>query len=210
MFKALEAIHIYPWEIVVVAVFAAILIYFKRERKKVDEKKAAAAAPPKREPKVADSPEVKYRKLRLAALESTPEDRGLTAEPGKPFGALMEIGMSSVVTLICFADGDASLYYASGGGMIGGSAHESVRKSAQWFVALSRKALPKMTRTDAFPMPEQDMVRFYVLAPEGVFTIATDRGSLADPTSELSTLYFSGQEVVTQMREVQELKAKPA
>jgi hypothetical protein len=210
MFKALEAIHIYPWEIVCVAVFVAVLVYFKRERKQKEDKKAAPAAPTRREPKVEDAPEVKYRKLRLAALETTPEDRGLTAEPGKPFGALMEIGMSSVVTLICFADGDASLYYASGGGMIGGSAHENVRKSAQWFVALARKALPKMTRTDAFPAPEPDMVRFYVLTPQGVFTTETDRESLADPASELSTLYFSGQEVVTQMREVQELKAKPA
>jgi hypothetical protein len=209
MLKALEAIHIYPWEIIAVAVFAVVLVYFKRERKK-EAKPAAPATPIKREPKVEDAPEVKYRKLRLAALEATPEGRGLTAEAGKPFGALMEIGMSSVVTLICFADGDASLYYASGGGMIGGNRHENVRKSAQWFVALARKALPKMTLTDAFPMPEPDQVRFYVLTPNGVYTVETDRESLADPASDLSGLYFSGQEVVTQMREVQEQKAKPA
>jgi len=209
MLQALAAMHIYPWEIVTVAVFVAVLIYFKRERTKT-AKPAAATAPVKREPKVEDAPEVKYRKLRLAALETIPEERGLTAEPGKPFGALMEIGMSSVVTLICFADGDASLYYASGGGMVGGHGYENVRKSAQWFIALARKALPLMTRTDAYPMPEPDQVRFYVLTPGGVFTVETDRESLADPASELSGLYFSGQEVVTQMREVQEQKAKPA
>jgi hypothetical protein len=209
MLQALEAAHIYPWEIVVMAVFVAVLVYFKRERKTGD-KKAAPAAPLKREPKVEDAPEVKYRKLRLAALEATPESRGLTPEEGRPFGALMEIGMSSVVTLICFADGDASLYYASGGGMIGGSAHESVRKSAQWFIALARKALPVMTRTNAYPMPEPDKVRFYVLTLQGVYSVEIDRESLADPANELSGLYFSGQEVVTQMREVQEQKARPA
>jgi hypothetical protein len=209
MLQALAAMHIYPWEIVTVAVFVAILIYFKRDRKKA-EKPAAPVAPLRREPKVEDTPEVKYRKLRLAALETVPEERGLTVEEGKPFGALMEIGMSSVVTLVCFADGDASLYYASGGGMVGGHRHENVRKSAQWFLALARKALPLMTLTDAYPMPEPDRVRFYVLAPQGVFTVETDRETLADPASELSGLYFSGQEVVTQMREAQEQKARPA
>jgi hypothetical protein len=209
MLQALAAMHIYPWEIVTVAVFVAVLVYFKRERKQ-GAKPAASAAPARREPKVEDAPQVKYRKLRLQALETVPEERGLTAEPGKPFGALMEIGMSSVVTLVCFADGDASLYYASGGGMVGGHGHENVRKSAQWFIALARKALPFMTLTDAYPQPEPDMVRFYVMTPQGVFTVETDRESLSNPASDLSGLYFSGQEVVTQMREAQEQKAKPA
>ena len=43
-----------------------------------------------------------------------------------------------------------------------------------------------------------------MLTPRGVFTTETDREALGEPGSELAPLFYSGQEVVTQMRQVQE------
>jgi hypothetical protein len=109
-----------------------------------------------------------------------------------------------VVTLASFANGDARLYYKTGGGMVGGISHEKVRKAAQEFSALARKALPRMSRVTSYPVPNEDRVRFYVLTPRGIFTTETDREALGEPGNELAPLFYSGQEVVTQMRQVQE------
>lgn len=213
--------HIYAWEPISVILLIIALVYLKRR------KAAAAAGPPP--PKVdkdaqlreeidritagkpEDPPEVVYMDLRDRAL-GTPADRvggsGENAVDG-PYGALMEMGIpNSVVTLACFANGDASLYYRTGGGMRGGIAHESVRKVAKDFLAASRQALPRMIRTTSYPLPGPDRVRFYVLTKDGTFTTETDRESLGETASELSALFYSGQAVVSQMREVQEQKGR--
>ena len=43
------------------------------------------------------------------------------------------------MTLACFGDGDASLFYKTGGGMVGGIGHESVRKAAKELTVLARR-----------------------------------------------------------------------
>jgi hypothetical protein len=49
-------------------------------------------------------------------------------------------------------------------------------------------------------------VRFSGLTPRGVFSTETDRQRLGETASDLSTLFRSGQEVVTEMRQVQETR----
>jgi hypothetical protein len=216
----LESLHIYPWEILCVVLFAGILFYFRRQRaakepavkdsaKDVKGAKPAAAGP-RKAGKARETPEEMFMDLRRQALETTAGNLALQGElkPNEPWGALMEMGIpSSVVTLACFADGNASLYYKTGGGMIGGISHENVRKAAQEFTTLARKALPRMRRTATYPLPEPDKVRFYVLTSRGIYSTETDREALGETESELSALFSSGQEVVAQMREVQEQKS---
>jgi hypothetical protein len=119
----------------------------------------------------------------------------------------MEMEMSgSVVTLACFVDGDAGVYYKTGGGMKGGIGHETVRNAAKAAIELTEPVLPRMIKTTNFPLPGADRVRFYVLTSQGVFTTETSRQSLSEQ-SALSPLFSAGQEVVSQMRMVQEQKA---
>ena len=161
-----------------------------------------------------DPPEVVYANLRKRILETPRETLGLPGNPGdpgdpaeakEPYGLVMEMGISdSAVMLACFANGDAGVYYQTGGGMKGGIAHESVRKAAKDLIAKAVAALPRMVRFTGQPTPVSGKVRFYVLTPRGVVTAETDREALADPGNVLAPLFYSGQEVVSQMREVQE------
>jgi hypothetical protein len=144
---------------------------------------------------------------RSQALATKPQNLGLELKGNEVYGLLMEMGIQiSVVTLVCFVDGDANVYYKSGGGMIGGISHENVRNAAKAFVARAPRTLPKMVKITDFPLPGPDKVRFYALTPQGVFTTETNRQALANAKSELGALFYSGQEVVTQMRQVQEQK----
>ncbi len=195
----MESYHIYPWEVILVVVCVAVMLYLRHQK---SQQAAAAAAR-----KAKETPAEAFLRLRQEALETPAASLGLPGElkPNEPFGIVMEMGIpSSVVTLACFANGDARLYYKTGGGMVGGISHEKVRRAAQEFTGLARKAMARMSRVTTFPIPPEDRVRFYVLTPRGVFTIQTDREALGEPGNELAPLFYSGQEVVTQMRLVQE------
>ncbi|HEY7215451.1 MAG TPA: hypothetical protein VIC28_12525 [Thermoanaerobaculia bacterium] len=196
--------HIQLWEPIAVIVLAVVFFYFRRQQKqKAEAEEQALYARPSR----ARTAEEIHMDSRRRALATKPQNLGLDAKGTEPYGVLMEMGIQiSVVTLACFVDGDASVYYKTGGGMIGGISHENVRNAAKAFVALAPKALPKMVKTTDFPLPGPDKIRFYVLTPQGVFTTETNRQALANAKSELGALFYSGQEVVAEMRQVQEQK----
>lgn len=203
----MERYHIYPWEVIVMIALVAIVVYVRRQQ----ALKSGAVIPKRKGGK--ETPEDVYMRLRYQALTTIAARLGLPGElkPNDPYGVLMEMGIpNSVVTLAAFADGDARLYYKTGGGMVGGISHQNVRQAAQEFVALSRKVLGRMAKVTEYPLPEPDRVRFYVLTPRGVFSTETDRQRLGETASDLSTLFRSGQEVVTQMRQVQETKEATA
>jgi hypothetical protein len=211
--------HIHPLQPIAVIVLIVVLIYF-RKRQTAGAPGAAAAktvqtprAAVQKTVKVQEPPEVVFSKLRQQALETPRETLGLPGEPqeNEPFGLIMEMGIAeSVVLLACFANGDATLCYQTGGGMVGGIAHDTVRKAAREFVGLAQKVLPRMARVANHPLPGSGRVRFHVLTPRGVHAAEVDREDLGE-SHALSPLFYAGQEVVAQMRQVQaERSSRPA
>ncbi|MFP5286459.1 MAG: hypothetical protein ACLGI9_12030 [Thermoanaerobaculia bacterium] len=210
--------HIHPIQPIALIILIVVLIYYKRKTAApADGAKPGGEAKPRstvsQPVKPEESAETIFKNLRREALATTADKLvlGRTYAADEPYGLLMEMEISgSVVTLVCFATGDASVYYRTGGGMVGGSAHETVRKAAVELVLQTRAALPRMIQAGGHPLPGPGKVRFYALTPKGVYTTETDRESLADPESPLGPLFYSGQEVVTQMRLVQEKKSQRA
>lgn len=205
---------IHAWQVLATIALIVIFIYLRRKAapKKPalgpSREDAAIRAAVERTVKPAEAPEVAFANLRRKAFETSAQNLGQAGDvaENQAFGMVMEMGLSSsVVTLTCFADGDAAVYYQTGGGMIGGIAHETTRKAAKEFVAAGGKVLPALSRVNGLPpLPEQDKVRFSALTPRGVFTTEVDREALGDAQPDaLSTLFYSGQKVVSEMREVQ-------
>jgi hypothetical protein len=205
-----------PVRLIPLIILAAAYWYIRKKKKEAQgpaAKKGAPGAPRpavERPVKPADPPEVVYANLRKKAFEMSPQSLGPAGDvkEEEAYGAVMEMGIGdSILTLACFADGDAGLYYQSGGGMKGGGAHENVRKAAKEFVALAQKALPRMARTTSQPLPGPGQVLFYALTPKGLLTAAVDREALGKSQGPFTALFYSGQEVVGQMRQVQAQKA---
>ena len=141
-----------------------------------------------------------YLKLRQLAFKTTLGNLGITAsfDSQEPFGILMDLSLpQGNATIVAFISGDASFYTSTGGGVIGGIGHESVRNAARKFVNASFKYLDKMATTVAYPLPESCKVRFYVLAPKNIFTYEADEPSLRK--NELSPLYAQGHRVLTEL-----------
>ena len=202
-----------PLETTALIGLTAAFIYFRWRQKRAEGPKKPAfgvgpiqSTPPK--PKPAKPPEEVFAGLRKEALETSPMNVGMAGQiqDDEPYGMLMEMTIAnSVVTLACFGSGDASVFYQTGGGMVGGISHEPVRKAAKEFVAQAGKVLPRMKKTNEYPLPSPDSVRFYAMTPRGVFTTEASRQSLSgEPQNALAALFYSGQEVVSQMRQVQE------
>ncbi|HSG41054.1 MAG TPA: hypothetical protein VLE27_15560 [Thermoanaerobaculia bacterium] len=205
--------HIHPLQPIILIILIVAMYYFRKQQKAKDGGAAAGPGEPRaaisrpKEPKEAKSPEAVYMDLRQKALQRMPGSLDVELQENQPYGLVMEMDMSSsVVTLACFADGDAGVYYKTGGGMKGGIGHETVRNASREAIALTESVLPRMIQTTNFPLPGADRVRFYVLTPKGIFTTETSRQSLSEQ-SALSPLFYAGQEVVSQMRLVQEQKA---
>jgi hypothetical protein len=144
-----------------------------------------------------------YIGLRKQALEMSPAsiDGAVRSDNIRPWGILMEIGYpQGVATLVSFATGDASLYFSTGGGVLGGIAQESVGSAARRFVSMAQHHAGLMETATSFPLPDPGKVKFYALVREGALTAEAGEQQLGRGKSDLSPLFYAGQDVITELR----------
>jgi len=161
----------------------------------------------KKKPKPTDGPAEVYAKLRNKVFNINPKEVGIlqTKETPNVWGILMDTRYpEAAVTLMSLADGTTSLYFSNGGGMIGGGEHAAVAQSTKSFIATAEKYYKKMNLTESFPLPAIDSVTFYVLTFSSVFTFEVNENKLGNGKHGLSPLFYSGQEVIAQLRTIQE------
>lgn len=144
-----------------------------------------------------------YIGLRKQALEMSPAsiDVAVESDSIKPWGILMEMGYpKGVATLVSFATGDASLYFSTGGGVLGGITQESVGSAAKRFVSMAQYHTGRMETATSYPLPDPGKVKFYVLMPQGVLAAEDSAEELGRGKSDLSPLFYAGQDVITRLR----------
>ena len=179
------------------------LIYYLTTGKKsktVDKQSTKRTIQPK------DNP---YMGLRGQIFESTPEQIGLTTMTDeRPYAIVMDMGMGrdGTATLVSIIDGNASMYLSTGGGVIGGYAHETVRKSATDFVTMGQSYFSKMNPVDSFPLPKADNVIFYILTNKGKYSIEGEIQKIENENSDWQELFYEGNKVITELRLTTELE----
>jgi hypothetical protein len=150
-----------------------------------------------------------FAERRARALRISVSD-GLDANlRAKPFGVIMETGYpEDIATLVCFATGDASLYYSTGGGIIGGAGHEAVRHAAKRFVEESDPYSALMTPVTDYPLAAPTRTVFYVLTSAGVRSADFLELDLGMNRADFSPLFYAGQDVITKLRETKGLASE--
>ena len=149
------------------------------------------------------SPAEIYQTLRAQALRARADEIGLPEEPGAPFGVLTETGYAAaVVSLVAMGEGTVSLYFSSGGGMLGGGKHDRVREAGLELVGDSADYIRLMETTKSFPLPGIGRVRFYILTPEGVYSYEASEHDLIQADDPLAPLYHQAQQVIAEFRRV--------
>lgn len=143
------------------------------------------------------------RGLREQALTAPATELGAPVSANTPFLVLMDMGYdNAVVSVVATQSGDASIYFSSGGGIIGGGAHESVRQAALNLVTESAKYLERFTKANQFSSPATGNVRFFVRTPESVLVSPdVSESKLGNGNDPLSPLFYAAQDVITQLRQ---------
>jgi hypothetical protein len=143
------------------------------------------------------------RLLRMQALDRAPDTLGLapSADHPRAWSILMETGYpKAVATLLAVMDGTTSLYFSSGGGVIGAGAHQPVRAALGPFFAAAERHLDVFEAARETPLPEPGRVRFYLRTFDGTLTAEASEQELGSDRHELSPLFRAGHDVLAAVR----------
>ena len=109
----------------------------------------------------------------------------------------METGRDNgIASLVAFADGTTSLYFSTGGGVIGAGGQANVSSASSSFLAEAETMLELFTPATQTPLPGRGCVRFYVHTIDGLMTAEANELDLGHGRHQLSTLFHAGQAVI--------------
>ena len=131
----------------------------------------------------------------------------LGAEPGDDLlrGAAFEMGTGGAcASVICVADGTTSLYLSTGGGQIGLGQHEPVRRANAAFRAAVTAHLELMRPVPEVPHVAQDEVHVVAVTSAGLRLLRWREDEISEAAPDWP-LYLAGQDVVTQIRLLDEI-----
>jgi hypothetical protein len=129
-------------------------------------------------PAVTDPADV-VRELREQALKLDVSEFPPAPQRPHVVGVMMETGYpQAVVSLVAFADGTTSLYFSTGGGIIGAGQHDVVYAAAQEFLDAAEAHLAEFAPADATPPPDEG--RGTILRPHRRWHLDS-RGARAGP-----------------------------
>jgi hypothetical protein len=159
-----------------------------------------------------DGPAEMYRILREQILDLDPATVGLGPTPEEPtmWGALFETGYpNGVATLVCLRDGTTSLYLSGGGGLIGAGEHAAVVAANAEFRSTMSGQLGAMTPDEDRSLPGDGRVIMRALTYAGRRRFEAAEDDLGYERSELSPSFYAAQDVLTQLRIIDEGRNPP-
>jgi len=143
-----------------------------------------------------------YKDMRNLPLKLTAKEFPDLKRDKPVFAVLMESGFpEGAYTLVAAFDGSASLYYSSGGGLIGSGEHANVRPEALKVVKMAEECLKHMMKVDVFPIVKLGSTTFYIVTADGVFGYTAKEDDLGEERDKkLSGLFHQCHSLITQMR----------
>ncbi len=151
-----------------------------------------------------------YHELRNLALSVDPAEIGLAAAPDGDdvWGVVMDLGYpEGTATVVALGDGTTSLYTSSGGGVIGAGEDARVADATRRWLRVAEEAVQALEPATEFPLPPSGYVAFNVLTHSGGFRAAAPQASLVRDDTPLAALYAAGQDVITEVRRVDEARS---
>jgi hypothetical protein len=150
-----------------------------------------------------------YHTLRNKLLLLNPQEVDISATFEHPniWGVMMESNYpEAIVTLAALVDGTTSLYFSTGGGILGSGNHPTVGSAARHMTNVAEMALEFTQPVKEYPPPEPGHIRFYLLTFRGIHSSECPETELQRGKHTLSALYAAGQALLTQVHLVSEKK----
>ena len=106
--------------------------------------------------------------------------------------------------LVVLADGTTSIYTSGGYGVIGAGQHESVRSAGQALLAKASEQLGLLGPIAGSALPAPGMVALRALTFDGQRVLVAPEKELGKGKHSGSALFYAAQEVITQVRLIDE------
>jgi len=160
---------------------------------------------------VSPEPAQTYLQLRDRIFQLEPGELGLSPSTAAPhvWGVLVETGYGvGTATLFSLADGTTSLYFSTGGGLLGRGDFAPIAEAARALVVQAENYLALMASATKFPLPVVGQVKFFCLTYSGIFTAEATEVSLRSGNHPLSPLYMDAHKTLDQLRLSTEMKRR--
>ncbi len=141
--------------------------------------------------------------MRDRLFELNPAELGITpsAELPNVWSLLMETGhKEGPVSLVVIADQTTSLYFPTGGGMIGAGGHRTVWAAAKAFLETGEAIFNTFSRPSDRSFPLLGEIKFHLLSYQGPRMAGGNEREISGGVGPLSALFWAGQAVISQIR----------
>jgi len=147
--------------------------------------------------------EAAYTGLRNQALTVGREAAGVAPPgPDAPIWLIMvELGTpKATASLVAIADGTTSLYLSTGGGVIGGGAHEQVRSANASLLRTANALRDRMQRVTVCERPPAGSTAFHARTDGGFLSYTGTDLDLARTDRPMSSLFMAAHRVLGELR----------
>jgi hypothetical protein len=144
-----------------------------------------------------------YLQLRDRIFHLEPARLGLAPTTDAPhvWGVLMETGyVVGTATLVSLVDGTTSLYYSTGGGLIGSGDYAPVATASKELVVQAENHLLHMESAYEFPLPAVGQVRLACFTYSGIYFAEAPEVTLKSGDHPLSPLFVLAHKTIDQLR----------
>ena len=154
-----------------------------------------------------------YSKQRLdEALEDyrSQDDGRQEGESDLVLGVVAEMGMERGAAIIAgYINGDARIFWTTGGGIIGDMRqYPDIVTAAKTLVNTAQKVVTQLPVETTRPLPDPGRIRFALLTLAGMHVADEKQSDVEEPNHPLYQLYASLQDLITQLRLLDEAAAK--
>jgi len=155
----------------------------------------------------AQSPREVSSQLRALALNTTPESLRLdpVSFQTQAYGAVVDVSRNDgeSMTIVCFAEGSTSVYFSSGGGLVGLGSDPKVRSACRGLLAAVTERLKDAKPEVATELPTAGNVTVHGLFASGRRRITDREQSLAIGTSPYYETYKHARAVLSAVQTAQ-------
>ena len=149
----------------------------------------------------------KYLQTRNSALHIPPAQfRNLKFKADEVYGVVIDIPMGApvLVTMVCFINGAANLYFNNGSEYVGASTkYKSVVQAARNLVVNATPLKALGSRTSSYPLPVGSTHFVYLMTKRGTFRVEIDPRTIGAAEKEKRVIYHLYQQVMGALRMAQ-------
>ncbi len=146
----------------------------------------------------------KYLATRSSALHIPPAQfSNMKFKADEVYGVIVDMPLSPVilVTMVCFINGAANLYFNNGAEYTGASTkYKSAVQAARNLVVNANQIKPLGKKTSQFPLPINGVHYVYLMTKRGIYKVEIDPRDPAAMGREKRVIHYLYQQVMTSLR----------